>query len=112
MPGDPYIASWATQLAGARGDQTDAIVRWQALAEAFPDLPHPHNSMAYAQHARGDEQVDIPQHRLLVVGDREVVDLDRRNGGVGRPRRVHCPAPASAESASTITFTLCRTIPG
>jgi len=55
MPGDPYVASLSTQFAGARGDQTDAIVRWQAVADAFPKLANPHNTIAYQQFARGNE---------------------------------------------------------
>jgi tetratricopeptide (TPR) repeat protein len=55
MPGDPYLASYATQLAGARGDQTDVIGRLQNLATAFPELAAPHNTIAYTQWARGNQ---------------------------------------------------------
>lgn len=52
MPGDPYVASFAAQLAPARGDDTDAITRWEAVAEAFPELASPHNTIAYQQYGR------------------------------------------------------------
>jgi tetratricopeptide (TPR) repeat protein len=55
MPADPYVASYATQLAGARGDQTDVITRLQNLSTAFPELAAPHNNIAYQQWARGNQ---------------------------------------------------------
>ena len=55
MPGDPYVATYATQLAGTRGDQTDVITRLQNLATAFPELASPHNNIAYTQWARGNQ---------------------------------------------------------
>lgn len=55
MPGDPYLASLATQLAPARGDETDAIARWEALSGAFPELANPHNTIAYQQYGRRNE---------------------------------------------------------
>ncbi|MDX1577973.1 MAG: tetratricopeptide repeat protein [Gemmatimonadota bacterium] len=66
MPGDPYVASWATQLAGARGDQRDVIARWQALIDAFPDLANPHNSIAYQHFARGNEAAAFEAVRRYV----------------------------------------------
>jgi tetratricopeptide (TPR) repeat protein len=55
MPGDPYIATYATQLAGARGDERDVVTRWQALIDEFPDVASPHNSLAYVLYRRGNE---------------------------------------------------------
>lgn len=55
MPGDPYLASWAAQLAPARGDETDVIARLEAVAESYPELANPHNSIAYEQYARRNE---------------------------------------------------------
>jgi tetratricopeptide (TPR) repeat protein len=55
MPADPYVASYSTQLAGARGDQTDLITRLQNLSAAFPELAAPHNNIAYGQWARGNQ---------------------------------------------------------
>ena len=55
MPGDPYLASLSTQLAPARGDETDAIARWEAVAEAFPELANAHNTIAYQEYGRRDE---------------------------------------------------------
>lgn len=66
MPDDPYVASWATQLAGARGDQTDAIARWEALIEAFPELANPHNSLAYQHFGRGDEAAALESVKRYV----------------------------------------------
>lgn len=66
MPGDPYLASWATQLAGARGDQTDAITRLEALVESFPELANPHNTIAYQQYARGNEAAAFESVRRYV----------------------------------------------
>jgi tetratricopeptide (TPR) repeat protein len=66
MPADPYVASLATQLAGARGDQTDVITRLQNLATQFPELASPHNNIAYTQWARGNQGAAIASVRTYV----------------------------------------------
>jgi tetratricopeptide (TPR) repeat protein len=66
MPGDPYVASYATQLAGARGDQTDVITRLQNLSTAFPELAAPHNNIAYTQWARGNQAAAMASVRKYV----------------------------------------------
>src|SRR5690606_40462119 len=54
------------------------------------------------QHALWDLEIDVPQHRLLPVCDRQVVHFDRR-----RPAHSVTTPP----SARTIVLTLCRTMP-
>ena len=56
------------------------------------------------QHPRGDDEVDVPEHRLLAVGDRQVVDLDRVHGGDGG-RGAH------GWRYFAIVSMLCRTMP-
>ncbi len=55
VPGDPHIAFYATQFAGARGDTTDVITRWQNLVGEFPDLAAAYNLVAYQQWNRGNK---------------------------------------------------------
>lgn len=66
MPADPYVASIATQLAGARGDQTDVVTRLQNLATQFPELASPHNNIAYTQWARGNQAAAMASVRTYV----------------------------------------------
>lgn len=66
MPGDPYVANMATQFAGARGDQTDAVTRLQNLATRFPELASPHNNIAYTQWARGNQAAALTSVRTYV----------------------------------------------
>ncbi len=66
MPGDPYVASYAAQLAGARGDQTDVVARWQAVADAFPELASPYNNIAYQEFGRGNEAAALASVKRYV----------------------------------------------
>jgi tetratricopeptide (TPR) repeat protein len=66
MPGDPYVATYATQLAGARGDRTDAIRRWQGVIDEFPDQANLHNTIAYQYSARGNEGAALASVRRYV----------------------------------------------
>lgn len=64
---DAHVQSWTDQLAGARGDRTDAIAR-------FPDFAPPHNTLAYTLWARGDQQ-----GAYAAVGDYARMHADHPN---------------------------------